>query len=436
MILARLGCPQCHMRLFSPAIFAECTPAYDESMPEPLYFDHNATTPVFPEVVEAMRACWAEPCLNPASQHSFGRAARRMLEDARDRIGELLGASQRDRVIFTSGGTEANNLAFSARIPRPKHPPNVYYLPKTERFNVAVSSIEHPSVSAQADAIETVVNKYRRVVGGEPAVKRIPVDSDGVVVLGDLERCLTPTTNIAAIMLANNETGVIQPIAEAAAICNQHRVPLLVDAAQAAGKLAIKFSDLGIGTMTIAAHKLGGPLGIGALIVRDGVEISPKLQGGFQQAGKRPGTESVALAVGMQTALELWNTHRSDWSARIGRLRDLFETELCRDGVLTTCQPVVIGQDAPRLPTTSNIAFVGLDRQQLFLALDQAGVACSTGSACASGSSEPSPVHLAMGLGPHTISSALRFSFGVNTTSEDIAEGTRRIINVCNNLKR
>jgi cysteine desulfurase len=237
-------------------------------------------------------------------------------------------------------------------------------------------------------------------------------------------------------MLANNETGVIQPIADAAAICNAREVPLHTDACQAAGKLSLSFRELGVATMSLAAHKFGGPLGIGALIVRDGVEISPKFHGGFQQGGVRPGTESVSLAVGMQTALELWNSHRSEWLARIGRLRDDFEAALCREGVLTSCQPIVIGQASPRLPTTSNIAFVGLDRQQLFLALDQAGVACSTGSACASGSSEPSPVHVAMGLGPQTISSALRFSFGVSTTTDEVEEAARRIINVCNGLRR
>jgi cysteine desulfurase len=435
MILARRIGLQCHISLVSYRFSPNPAPAYDEPMSAALYFDHNATTPVFPEVVEAMRACWAEPYLNPASQHSFGRAARRVLEDARDRIGELLGVAPQDRIIFTSGGTEANNLAFNIRIPRREKPARTYPPLKTELFDFVVSSIEHPSISAQAEEIEGILTKFVQASGQE-AIKRLAVDSDGVIVLSDLERCLTPATRFAAIMLANNETGVIQPIADAAAICNRHKVPLVVDAAQATGKLAINFGDLGAGAMTIAAHKFGGPLGIGALIVRDGVEVSPKFRGGFQQAGTRPGTESVVLAVGMRTAIELWHMRRNDWSTRIGRLRDSFEAELCREGALTTCQPVVIGGGAPRLPTTSNIAFVGLDRQQLFLALDQAGVACSTGSACASGSSEPSPVHLAMGLGQQTISSALRFSFGVTTTGEDIEEGRRRIISVCNGLRR
>jgi cysteine desulfurase len=410
-------------------------PPMMNGMPEPIYLDHNATTPILPEVVEAMRACWSEPYLNPASQHAFGRAARRKLEDARDRIGELLGASPQDSVIFTSGGTEANDLAFSARIPRQEPPPRTYPPSKRQRRNRIVSSIEHPSISAHADAIEKIFSDCSFPELGE-AISRVPVDSECVVVLSELERCITPATHFAAIMLANNETGVIQPIGDAAVICNQLQVPLHTDACQAAGKLAINFRDLGVATMSVAAHKFGGPLGIGVLVVRDGVEISAKFHGGFQQAGARPGTESVALTVGMRTALELWETHRSEWGDRIGGLRDEFETALCRAGAFTTCQPIVIGKDAPRIPTTSNIAFVGLDRQQLFLALDQAGVACSTGSACASGSSEPSPVHIAMGLEPGVISSALRFSFGVSTTPAEVEEAARRIINVRNTLRR
>ncbi len=396
-------------------------------MPEPIYLDHNATTPVFPEVVEAMRACWAEPYLNPASQHSFGRAARRVLEDARDRIGELLGAGREDRVVFTSGGTEANNLALrglwrrrdKTRHPRPGGP------------QLIISSIEHPSVAGFGDEIASI--KLTKPVF---SVSRTAVGNDGVVSLVDLAHCIGPATRLVAIMLANNETGVVQPVADFAAICNQHKVPLHVDAAQAAGKLPLDFRQLGAATMSLAAHKFGGPLGIGALLVRRDVELLPELSGGFQQAGTRPGTESVALAVGMRSALELWHEHRHTWSTQIAKFRDEFEAALCRKGILTIARPVVIGAFAPRLPTTSNIAFVGIDRQMLFLGLDQAGVACSTGSACASGSSEPSPTHIAMGCEPGVISSALRFSFGVTTTAAEVEEAASRILKVCNGLGR
>jgi cysteine desulfurase len=232
-------------------------------------------------------------------------------------------------------------------------------------------------------------------------------------------------------MLANNETGAIQPVAELAALCSAQNVPFHIDAAQAAGKLPLNFHELGAATMTIAAHKFGGPLGIGALLVRSDIQLAPLLRGGVQQMGLRPGTESVALVVGMRTALELWEKNRDEWVTYIEGLRNEFEAVLRRSG-----QPIeIIGKQAERLPTTSNVAFLGLDRQALFVALDQAGVACSTGSACASGSSEPSPVHLAMGLDPAVISSALRFSFGVLTAPADIDEATRRIIHVCNHLR-
>jgi cysteine desulfurase len=414
------------------------------STPERIYLDHNATTPVFPEVVEAMRACWSEPYLNPASQHEFGRRARRILEDARDRIGELLGANTSgtnpDRVIFTSGGTESNNLGIRGiRSGSEKERQTRGDL----RNHLIVSAIEHPSIGALADQFARIwggINKglrdvsksFPRFVAG---VSRLAVDENGIVSLIDLARCIGPTTNLTAVMLANNETGVIQPITDFAAICNQHEVPLHVDAAQAIGKLPLDFRQLGAGTMAVAAHKFGGPLGIGALVARDDVQLNAQFSGGVQQGGIRPGTESVALAVGLRTALELWHEHQTEWSSRIAQLRDEFEAALCREGALTTCRPVVIGASAPRLPTTSNIAFVGLDRQALFIALDQAGVACSTGAACASGSSEPSPVHLAMGLEPAVISSALRFSFGVQTTHAEVAESVDRILRICNNLR-
>jgi cysteine desulfurase len=387
------------------------------STPERIYLDHNATTPVFPEVVEAMRACWSEPYLNPASQHEFGRRARRILEDARERIGELLGAAPADRVIFTSGGTESNNLAVVGIL----YSRTAGSSPAVFHPHLVVSSLEHPSIATLADTVEA----------GDVHVSRLGANPAGVLRVDVLAQMLRPDTRGVAVMLANNETGVIQPIAELAAVCNEHSIPLHADAAQAAGKLPLSFKEFGVATMTIAAHKFGGPVGIGALVVRSDVELHPILRGGVQQSGIRPGTESVALAVGMKVALELWDKNRREWLARLQTLRNEFESSLKR----ASNQIEIIGEKSGRLPTTSNIAFVGLDRQALFIALDQAGIACSTGSACASGSSEPSPVHLAMGLDPAVISSALRFSFGVQTTSAEVAESVDRILRVCNNLR-
>jgi cysteine desulfurase len=287
---------------------------------------------------------------------------------------------------------------------------------------IAISAIEHPSITSLADQITETGDDVERIV----------VDSNGVISLVDLARCIKGGTRIVAAMLANNETGVVQPIADLAAMCNQHNIPLHVDAAQAIGKLPINFQELGAATMSAAAHKFGGPLGIGALFVRGDIKLHSQLFGGFQQGGTRPGTESVALAVGMCRALELWKENRPEWSDRLRTLRDNFEKQILA-GYPTA---VIIGAKAERLPHTSNIAFVGLDRQQLFLALDQAGVACSTGSACASGSSEPSPTHIAMNCDSGVISSALRFSFGVATTIAEVEEGVERILKVSNSLRQ
>lgn len=391
-------------------------------MERAIYLDCNATTPVLPEVVEAMRACYAEPYLNPASQHAFGRRARRKLEDARERIGKLVGAKMTgrdaDAVIFTSGGTEANNLAvrglFFAKARAGASP--------TPGARIVTSKLEHPSITALTDELAR----------GGVHIDQLPVDQLGILRTDALPSALRPETRLITVILGQNETGVLQPVAELATIANEHGIPLHTDATQAVGKIPVDFRALGAATMTFAAHKFHGPLGIGALVVRHGVELAPQLFGGFQQAGLRPGTESVALVMGMLTALELWHAELEARRERLSKLRDEFERAICAGWP----EAVVIGAAVERLPQTSNIAFVGLDRQALFMALDQADVACSTGSACASGSSEPSPAHLAMGLPEGVVSSALRFSFGATTTADEAAESSRRILAVCNELRR
>ncbi len=383
--------------------------------PAPLiYLDHNATTPMLPEVVEEMRAYHAMPYFNPASQHEFGRRARRRLEDARERIGELVGANMTgrdaDTVVFTSGGTEANNLAVRG------------LLGSAASGRLVISDLEHPSIAALGDHLAST--------GWH--VDRLGVDQSGMLRVADLARLLRPETQVVCAILGHNETGVLQPVAEIAALCAECSIPLHTDAAQVVGKLPVDFRTLGAATMSLAAHKFHGPLGIGALVVRHGVTLTPQLVGGFQQAGLRPGTESIALAAGMLTALELWHSEQDARRVRLTALRDEFE-RLIRSG---WPDAIVLGGDSPRLPHTSNIAFVGLERQALFIALDQAGIACSTGSACASGSSEPSPALVAMGLDEAVFSSALRFSFGATTTAAEVAESSRRILNVCNDLRR
>jgi cysteine desulfurase len=376
-------------------------------MSDPIYLDYNATTPLLPEVLEAMCHCYETPLLNPASHHEFGRRARYVLGNSRERIAELLGASvsaDTDRVIFTGSGTEANNLAIFGLIGGRDAPPG----------QIILSSIEHPSISAAGD--------YLACKGWQ--VDRLGVDSDGVVRFDQLQTLLTPATRLVAVMLGNNETGVLQPVAKIAVICQEKNVPLHTDAAQVIGKLPVNFRELGVSSMSLAAHKCHGPLGIGALLVRHGTPLVNDQYGGPQQAQLRPGTESVPLSVGLSRALEAWHAERETRAMHLAELRDRFEALITASWPAT----VILGQNAPRLPHTSNIALVGMDRQALLLALDQAGVACSTGSACASGSSEPSPVHLAMGCPEQIWRSALRFSLGVPTTRPDVEEAAHRVI--------
>jgi cysteine desulfurase len=394
-----------------------------DSMPAaPIYLDHNATTPILPEVADAMREAALRYHGNPASQHDAGRQARRALEQARNRIAEILGARtsgmDADQLIFTSGGTESNNLALSGLL-QPPAP------------RLVISAIEHPSV---ARAAEKLAGNPRAEpgAGGGVDLQVLGVDQDGVIRLDQLESLLAPATRLASIMLASNETGVLQPVGEAASICRRHQVLIHTDATQVVGKLPVSFTELGVDALTAAAHKFHGPVGIGVLLVRHGVTLVAQTHGGFQQASLRPGTESVPLAIGMEVALEVWQRDADVRRRRMTELRDRFEREILAGWP----RAVVIGGAAPRLPHTSNIALAGLDRQALVMALDLAGVACSSGSACASGSSEPSPTLLAMGLPEEQISSSVRFSLGATTSAADIDEAVRRILNVCNNLRR
>lgn len=385
-----------------------------------IYLDHNATTPLLPEVAEAMDRTARAGYANPASQHAAGRAARRVVEDARERIAEILGVNlatmQPDRLLFTSGGTEANNLALVGLVGE-----------KEPAGNVLISAIEHPSVIGPAE----------RLADQGFDVEHIPVDRDGRIDLARLAVMLRPTTRVVSIMLGNNETGVIQPIAEAASICRAQGVPLHTDAAQAVGKIDVDFTALGVDALSAAAHKFHGPLGIGLLALKRGVALRPLLLGGFQQEGLRPGTEAPVLVAGLLAALEAWARERTVRTAKLAALRNEFERRL-----RTRCPQLIIhGEHVPRLPQTSNIAFLrsateGVNRQAMLMALDQAGIACSTGSACASGSSRPSHVLEAMGCSSAELESSLRFSIGTTTTEAEIAEAAERIIAVFRELSK
>jgi cysteine desulfurase len=382
----------------------------------PIYLDHNATTPILPEAADAVREASLRYGANPESQHEPGRQARRALEAARERIAEILGAAADDRIVFTSGGTESNNLAITGLhkagdgIAGPTAP------------RLIISPLEHPSVYRTAE--------HLAVQGWH--VDRLPVSVDGVVRIEAFGEVLRPDTRLVSVMLASHETGVVQPVAEIAAICRERGVPVHTDATQVVGKLPVNFRDLGVDALTFTAHKFHGPIGVGALLVRHGDLLAPSLHGGFQQAGLRPGTECVPLALGMLAALAAWAREADARRERMTALRVSLERQILAGDPLA----VVIGAAAPRLPHTANIAFAGLDRQALAMAFDLAGVACSTGSACASGSSEPSPALVAMGLPEEQISSSIRFSLGAPTTPAEVVEAGRRILSVVNRLRR
>jgi cysteine desulfurase len=382
-------------------------------MPDLIYLDNNATTPLAPEAAEAMERAAGECWGNPSSQHGFGRRARQVLEDAREAIGSLLGANlgsfPPDRVIFTSGGTEANNLAM-------------FGLAGSTPGHLIVSDIEHPSVNGPADVLS----------GRGWQVDKLPVGADGRVIVDELRRLMRPDTRLVAIMLGNNETGILQPVDRIAAIASQAGVPVHTDAVQPVAKLTVNFRQLGVTTLTATAHKFHGPIGIGVLIVRAGVDLPAQLFGGHQQEGIRPGTEPVVLAAGMHAALEAWHREYGERRHRLEFLRDKFETLL----LAAFPELVIHGRDSERLPHTTNIAFPGIDGQALGMALDLAGVACSTGSACASGSTKPSPILLAMGVAEPLAKASLRFSFGAQSTPTEMREAVHRISLTYKELRR
>ena len=376
-----------------------------------IYLDNNATTRLDLQVAGAMSECMEQQWLNPASSHRLGQAARKRLEQARhaiaDQLGVRLDVHPPDRLLFCSGATEANHLAIrgiAARRPGA----------------IVVSRLEHPSVIGAAEQLQRDGREVR-------FVQALPT---GQVDLDHLRDSLAPPVAVAALMLVNNETGVIQPIQQAVELCREASAPLHCDAVQAIGKLPVNFRELDVDSLAWNAHKIHGPVGIGALAVRAGVELAPLMQGGGQQLGTRPGTESIPLAVGLEAALDQWLGQASQRRQRLLKQRGRLEQQLCEVG------GVVHGLAVERSPTTISVSFPGIDRQELLMALDFSGVACSTGSACASGSSEPSPVLQAMGLPSDQVESAIRLSLGCDTTDQDIAQGAATIAHAVQRLRR
>ena len=395
-------------------------------MKNAIYLDNNATTRIDPEVVAAMNECLLAGHVNPASQHQAGQQARAILENARERVASILNVDitspASDRLIFTSGGTEANNLA-------------IFGLGKhsiQSARTVITSAIEHPSILS---AMDHLPKTDRSII--------IKATEDGCVDLNGLEESLDNEIHqdgdvVLSIMTANNETGVLQPldrVVELGKKCQavtDRSVFVHTDAVQAVGKIPVDFTAMEVSAMTISAHKFHGPCGIGALALRKGVPISPMLFGGSQQLNSRPGTESVALAVGMAVALERWQAELSERVERLGRLRDRLEAQLRHE----IPDIRVNGIETNRVPHTSNISFPGIDRQAMLMALDFAGIQCATGSACESGSSEPSHVLSAMMLPEDVISSAIRLSLSAHTTDDEVDQSVCRISKCVNELRK
>ncbi|HKI05395.1 MAG TPA: cysteine desulfurase family protein [Thermoanaerobaculia bacterium] len=362
-----------------------------------VYLDHNATTPLHPRVRAAMLPWIGERHGNPSSIHSFGQAARNAVEEAREKVAALLGVRPPE-VVLTASGTEANNAVLAHIADQAGERGHLGHL--------VTSAIEHPSIREGAARLEKRGMEVTRV---SPA-------GDGVVPAADVLSALRPDTRLVCLMLANNELGTLQPVAEVAAACRERGIPVLCDAVQAVGKIPVDARELGVDYLVLGAHKFNGPLGAAAVWVRKGTELSPLLVGGSQERRRRAGTENVPAIAGLGEAAAAAKDEMADRGAHLASLRDRFEAELAR----RMPDAVFHCRASPRLPNTSHVAFPGVEGEALLIRLDLAGFAVSTGSACSSGAVEPSKTLLAVGLSPEEALSSLRVSFGITNRLQDV----------------
>lgn len=362
-------------------------------MDRPIYLDFNASTPIAPEVLDVLRPLLETAHGNPSSRHWAGAPARAAVERAREQVANLLGASP-DEIVFTSGGSEANNAAIKG----------AYFAAGRRDAGIVTSVVEHPATLEPCAFLERLGAR----------VTRLPVDGTARVDPGALERALGPETILTTLMHANNEVGTLQPIAEIGRITRSRGVLLHVDAAQSAGKVPTRVDELGCELLSIAGHKLYAPKGIGALYVRRGVKLEPLIHGGGHESGRRAGTESAFLAAALGAAAEL-AVRGLERSARLVYLRDRLERGLAR---ATRGGITLHGHREHRLPNTLNVGFIG--REGAAILAELTGVAASTGSACHAGSVHLSPVLRAMGVDPASGMGAVRFSLGSSTTEEEI----------------
>ena len=371
-----------------------------------IYFDNNATTHLDPIVAKLMYELNLQGISNPASQHRAGRDALHLLEEAKTTILDSVHAStdsmNSPQIVLTSGGTESNNLALNS-------------LYAQQPGLAIVGGTDHPSVIEAA--------KFLGEQGGNFRV--LPVDEHGACDLNVLSDWILDAKNrnqpvsFVSVMLGNNETGILQDLPKISAICAAQDVPVHSDVVQAIGKIPVDMNALGLSALTLTAHKIHGPVGVGALIARPNVKLEPMVIGGGQQLGVRAGTEAVVPAVGLATCLtQILHSLENGEYQKLEILRDNFEKQMC-----SACDAVVIGEHAKRLPHTSNLSFPGVDRQALQMSLDLKGLACSTGSACSSGSGRPSGSLVAMGIDDEIVRGSLRFSFSRFTSESEIENG-------------
>ena len=375
-----------------------------------VYFDHNATTPVHPEVAEAVRPYLGELFGNPSSIHWAGRDVRKAVEDARESIAAFYGCRPLE-VVFTSSGTESDNLALQG----------VAYREGNETRHIVTCQVEHPAVMNACRFLES---------RGYP-VTYVPVNRQGIVEPEAVARALRPDTMLVSIMAANNETGCLMPIGEIGEIVRRAGVLMHTDAVQATGKIPLPWDKLPVDLLTFSGHKINGIKGAGGLIIRKGVEISAVTHGGHQERGRRGGTENVVGIVAMGKAFSLLRENMTAEVAEVRRLRDAFERAL-----FSRIPDLVLnGHATLRLPNTVNLSFRYVEGEALLLNLDMLGIACSSGSACTSGSLEASPILLAMGADPTDSQGALRFSLGYGNTDEDVSYAVDAVEKVVGKLR-
>jgi cysteine desulfurase len=361
-----------------------------------VYFDYNATTPVSPDVIDAVVAMTRDQFGNPSSVHHFGQRAKAALDEARAAVAALINAEPSE-VVYTSGGTESDNFAIRGVAEA---------LEPTGRKHLIASAIEH----------EAVLNTLKALARRGWQTTLLPVGQTGIVDPERLRAVISNETALVSVMHANNEIGTIQPVAQLAAIAHEHGALVHTDAVQSVGKIPVDVKSMGIDLLSLSAHKFNGPKGAGALWIKRGTRMQPILTGGKHERSRRAGTENAPALVGMGVAARLAQAKLNAEGMRVGRLRDRLEEEILR----TVPGTMVNGTRSPRVPNTTNISFERVEAESLLIALDLEGIAVSTGSACSSGTLEPSHVLRAMGFSAHRTQNSLRFSLGLFSTEEEV----------------